>query len=592
MTESTTISGNERRRAVKKIAVGAAVVGAIAAGAGKLIDISSQSKGSSSPAAQTILTSQGLILPALTSDPANPVAGQMWYKSDKGVTAHFDAIENRVIYSNRIVDGSAVVSSKGIVNGLSVLPNDGQDWGSDTTLGATAPGQYGSPYTESSGIMEGINSSPTIYNGLTQRDVPNANLKLVGDSFKISAPIYMYDDWFLTIEANNQSDSGLLLGRVKSEIISSSDQGAFLVYRTPSTAISSTESGGGNLTIRGSLQFNQTVKITNSPVDSVYAFTTYDRSGVTDPYTSSEAGGSALANIIIDTLTVYDSSGENGVAEISENGGATECVINFLNVLGNANSNARSLLSLGWNNFTCNALLTDGLDSTLPSVASGSYNGIGIDYYKLGTTNHFGIIHMFGYYNAFINWQPSAGFISEIFFELMALPASGQYGINGAYVMQISNALIVGSVSSSAIAAGSGGTGGIFSLPINSAFQIHFLNVSSYYTDGGVTLVNQPLFQSFGPSTGMVSGTAYYYQQPLPGTIYVPVTFNPTSSAAATFTFALGGIKATTGPGTASFPAGATTGITILMPIRVQPGWAITLTYSNCTIGQAYFVYD
>ena len=153
--ESTTISGNERRRAVKKIAVGAAVVGAIAAGAGKFLDVSPQSKNSS--AAQTILTSQGLILPALTSDPANPVAGQMWYRSDKGVTAHFDSIENRVIYSNRIVDGSAVVTSKGIVNGLSVLPNDGQDWGPDTTKGATAPGQYGGTYTETVGIQEACN---------------------------------------------------------------------------------------------------------------------------------------------------------------------------------------------------------------------------------------------------------------------------------------------------------------------------------------------------------------------------------------------------------------------------------------------------
>ena len=157
MIESTAISGNERRRAVKKIAVGAAVVGAIAAGAGKLIDISSQSEGSNSPDTQTILTSQGLILPALTSDPANPVPGQMWYRSDAGVMAHFDAIENRVIYSNRIVNGSAVVASKGIVNGLSVLPNDGQDWGPDTTLGATAPGQYGAPYTTTSGRQEANN---------------------------------------------------------------------------------------------------------------------------------------------------------------------------------------------------------------------------------------------------------------------------------------------------------------------------------------------------------------------------------------------------------------------------------------------------
>ena len=158
--EANTIDRNERRRAVKKIAVGAAVVGAMAAGAGKFIDISSQSRGSlNSPDTQTILTSQGLILPSLTSDPANPVAGQMWYRSDAGVTAHFDAVQNRVVYSSEINNGMANVTSKGIINGLSVLPNDGTGWfGPDTTLGATARGQYGSPYTETVGIQEAINA--------------------------------------------------------------------------------------------------------------------------------------------------------------------------------------------------------------------------------------------------------------------------------------------------------------------------------------------------------------------------------------------------------------------------------------------------
>ena len=48
------------------------------------------------------------------------------------------------------------VSAKGIVNGLSRYPNDGADFGPDTTKGATAPGQYGSPYTETTGIQEGV----------------------------------------------------------------------------------------------------------------------------------------------------------------------------------------------------------------------------------------------------------------------------------------------------------------------------------------------------------------------------------------------------------------------------------------------------
>ena len=55
---------------------------------------------------------------------------------------------------NIIGKPSILVSSKGIVNGLSNIPNDGADFGPDTTLGATAPGQYGSPYTTTLGIAE------------------------------------------------------------------------------------------------------------------------------------------------------------------------------------------------------------------------------------------------------------------------------------------------------------------------------------------------------------------------------------------------------------------------------------------------------
>ena len=64
------------------------------------------------------------------------------------------------------------VSAKGIVNGLSRYPNDGADFGPDTTLGATAPGQFGSPYTQTTGLKEANSYSlrqgtPPIYiNGI------------------------------------------------------------------------------------------------------------------------------------------------------------------------------------------------------------------------------------------------------------------------------------------------------------------------------------------------------------------------------------------------------------------------------------------
>ena len=49
------------------------------------------------------------------------------------------------------------VSTKGISNGLSDIPNDGFDFGPDTMLNTTSKGQYGPPYTQTSGIQEAFN---------------------------------------------------------------------------------------------------------------------------------------------------------------------------------------------------------------------------------------------------------------------------------------------------------------------------------------------------------------------------------------------------------------------------------------------------
>ena len=54
------------------------------------------------------------------------------------------------------------VSAKGIQNGTSVYLNDGADFGPDTKLGATTPGQYGPPYTTKTGIQESVNFAKPI----------------------------------------------------------------------------------------------------------------------------------------------------------------------------------------------------------------------------------------------------------------------------------------------------------------------------------------------------------------------------------------------------------------------------------------------
>ena len=75
---------------------------------------------------------------------------------DAGVTAFFDGIQGRTIYSNRN-NNVITVSSRGISNGLSKVYNDGADFGSDTMLNATLPNQYGPPYTKTSGLLEAVN---------------------------------------------------------------------------------------------------------------------------------------------------------------------------------------------------------------------------------------------------------------------------------------------------------------------------------------------------------------------------------------------------------------------------------------------------
>ncbi len=62
-----------------------------------------------------------------------------------------------LLYKNIHGKPYITVSSKGISNGLSTIPNDGADFGPDTMLGATAPNQYGPPYTKTVGIQEAIN---------------------------------------------------------------------------------------------------------------------------------------------------------------------------------------------------------------------------------------------------------------------------------------------------------------------------------------------------------------------------------------------------------------------------------------------------
>ena len=103
------------------------------------------------------------------------------------------------------------VSAKGIVNGLSNIPNDGADFGPDTYN----PNYTGSgiPYTQTSGIQEAIDYLPTTYPS-------GGTVKLTSGLFKITSGITITTPNVALVGESSQSNTsiGVISGSVSSVI--------------------------------------------------------------------------------------------------------------------------------------------------------------------------------------------------------------------------------------------------------------------------------------------------------------------------------------------------------------------------------------
>jgi hypothetical protein len=103
------------------------------------------------------------------------------------------AIEPPTLWGNIKGKPYITVSAKGIVNGLSDIPNDGADFGPDTMLGATSPNQIGPPYTQTSGIQEAINYAKQ-----------GTTVIITGGLYNISVPINIFGKYDISIEGRDQ----------------------------------------------------------------------------------------------------------------------------------------------------------------------------------------------------------------------------------------------------------------------------------------------------------------------------------------------------------------------------------------------------
>ena len=589
-TESKTMGGNERRRAVKKIAVGAAIVGAIAAGAGKLIDISSQSKGSNSPAAQTILTSQGLIPPALTSDPANPVPGQMWYRSDAGVEAHFDGVQNRVVYSSEINDGNVNVTSKGIINGLSVLPNDGKGgFGPDTTKGATAPGQYGSPYTETVGNQE----------ALTYLESTGGSLVLIDPvTYFISEPLTYSSNYGLTLKGNALSSYDVSTPGIPTfgSIIaptSSFPSGDYLftvgtdVQNIGQVSIYDLEFFGSYNYADGAIANG----ISNSYILAGYPMPTMTIRNVktvmcTTGINFNNSNFNGAGTITVDSVTLEDCT-QWGMYVA----GAFTLYVNNATVFacGTAYSTTNPA---GGMRFGDISVSTNQLQVTASNLIFEGTDGI--DIYTDASRVTISNLNIYTYNESayiMLNKSTAVTVSSYNILNNASLPIAVLVQSGAALVISGGYQALNGDITEFVSFESTWTYGLCLITGFGTTLNGYTLGSPSIPPagDNDVVLISDCLnFPTTAPTISTnppVSGTTYQNTNPFNIRLRIPVTYSPTSTAAATLATGTSSTSTVTTSTKVSYPAGITTGIIDTYEIVVKAGQYFELVVTNATIG-------
>lgn len=114
------------------------------------------------------------------------------------------------------------------------------------------------------------------------------------------------------------------------------------------------------------------------------------------------------------------------------------------------------------------------------------------------------------------------------------------------------------------------------------------LGSTALFTTANVTLGSQPT--SSAPA--IVSATVYQNTTQAYQTLMVPVTYNPTSTAAATCAVALGTSATPATFTTETEPATLTAGRVRTFPLRVPPQWYYSFTVTNATLGTPFMIQE
>ena len=467
------------------------------------------------------------------------------------------------------------VSAKGIVNGLSRYPNDGADFGPDTTLGATAPGQYGSPYTETGGIMEAKASLPKLYNPSSTRYVPSGLILLhFSDAMiKISTPIILYDDEFVEITASDgftytTFGVGISLTNYSGYITNTTSTSIIQILKNPTN-----NTGNGTIKLSNLTLVNTYSASTNTfPVlycgPNTYSVT-YSANTATDPM---------FGSLFLDKMIVDDNNGNQPLVYLATPG--FEQLVDIGDIFLSGNSGNYNMMTVAASHIKGGYwyILSTG------AVAAPTVNETGFMLsVSVGQDCHIGIYH-FNFNGNGVLWTTGLGgqtgamaMFDIIRDEMQTIYNNGgldQY--TGHTTMGTQTGIIIGYYSGSSTSVPLGMS--ILDPPSN------YIVIREYPQQRSATTNN--IFQTPSLSANPpVSGTAYQNTNAYGIRLKIPVTYSPTSSAAATLTTGISQTSTVTTSTKVSIPAGVTAGEILTYEMDVPAGWYYELVVTNATIG-------
>ena len=480
--------------------------------------------------------------------------------------------------------GEITVSAKGIVNGLSNIPNDGADFGPDTMLGATAPGQYGSPYTETGGIMEAKEALPKIKNLSSLRLVSSGAIliKFGGLPIKTTAPIIIFDDEFVELVSHDgltepvQPPNTPIVYIQNTTAGSSTTSTGDVIHRTRNPNVSPSAAnnlGNGIIKIDGITLF----KSNEGNLLNSYGY--YDSAG-TEIY-----GVPNYSQLYIGKIGLYDSTYGNILANITTNG--NDDLIHIGKLIGvGGTSNRNSMLGTNVNHFYAEVVFLLSYASAAPS-GSGYSAMLSLN---PGLECHFGILDLFGYNNGaypngsfVINNSSAGGYVTiDVLGDEMGGNASKSYFGNYGFFLQISkpNYLFINNYN----------LGGPSSVFVNGygLSNVFIRNYNTMNLAGNAPFTKTPTLSANPP----VSGTVYQNTNPYDIEISVPISYPTTASTASS-----GYLRIGTSPTAGANPifdeiaAPATevtvNGRTVSLKARVPAGQYYEVDVTTASIGTA-----